>query len=402
MQQYLFDGLKVIDCATVIAAPAAAMMLGDFGADVIKIEQPGSGDMLRMLSDIPTTPDAGNDWFWQLDGRNKRSLALNLKDPQGKAILQRLITEADVFITNQPHPVRESLGLTYEELKLLNPRLIYASLTAYGEQGPERNRKAFDQLAYWARSGLMDLMREPGTMPSQALPGMGDHPTGVAIYAGIVTALLQRQRTGEGGMVHTSLLANGLWSAAGVAQGAMAGGDMPAYRETNRVYLPTLRPYQTQDGRWLQFNMIRDEELLSLALAAMEALHLLADERFSDFETMRVNREAFGAEVQAIVETKTAATWMSIFESFGVPINLVAVVEDTLTDEQIRINKMAVEPTDKGIRSPWIINHPIKVTSVPQVGPRRAPELSEHAEQILSELGYTADEIALLQKNQVI
>ncbi len=402
MPQFLFDGLKVIDCATVIAAPAAAMMLGDFGADVIKIEQPGSGDMLRMLSDISTTPDAGNDWFWQLDGRNKRSLALNLKDPQGKAILQRLITEADVFITNQPHPVRESLGLTYEELKLLNPRLIYASLTAYGEQGPERNRKGFDQLAYWARSGLMDLMREPGTMPSQALPGMGDHPTGVAIYAGIVTALLQRQRTGEGGMVQTSLLANGLWSAAGVAQGAMAGGDMPAYRETNRVYLPTLRPYQTQDGRWLQFNMIRDEELLSLALAAMEALHLLADERFSDFETMRVNREAFGAEVQAIVETKTAATWMGIFESFGVPINLVAVVEDTLNDEQIRINKMAVEPTDKGVRSPWIINHPIKITSVPQVGPRRAPELSEHAHQILSELGYTADEIALLQKKQII
>jgi len=402
MPQFLFDGLKVIDCATVIAAPAAAMMLGDFGADVIKIEQPGSGDMLRMLSDISTTPDAGNDWFWQLDGRNKRSLALNLKDPQGKAILQRLITEADVFITNQPHPVRESLGLTYEELKLLNPRLIYASLTAYGEQGPERNRKGFDQLAYWARSGLMDLMREPGTMPSQALPGMGDHPTGVAIYAGIVTALLQRQRTGEGGMVQTSLLANGLWSAAGVAQGAMAGGDMPAYRETNRVYLPTLRPYQTQDGRWLQFNMIRDEELLSLALAAMEALHLLADERFSDFETMRVNREAFGAEVQAIIETKTAATWMGIFESFGVPINLVAVVEDTLNDEQIRINKMAVEPTDKGVRSPWIINHPIKITSVPQVGPRRAPELSEHAHQILSELGYTADEIALLQKKQII
>lgn len=402
MPQFLFDGLKVIDCATVIAAPAAAMMLGDFGADVIKIEQPGSGDMLRMLSDISTTPDAGNDWFWQLDGRNKRSLALNLKDPQGKAILQRLITEADVFITNLPHPVRESLGLTYEELKLLNPRLIYASLTAYGEQGPERNRKGFDQLAYWARSGLMDLMREPGTMPSQALPGMGDHPTGVAIYAGIVTALLQRQRTGEGGMVQTSLLANGLWSAAGVAQGAMAGGDMPAYRETNRVYLPTLRPYQTQDGRWLQFNMIRDEELLSLALAAMEALHLLADERFSDFETMRVNREAFGAEVQAIIETKTAATWMGIFESFGVPINLVAVVEDTLNDEQIRINKMAVEPTDKGVRSPWIINHPIKITSVPQVGPRRAPELSEHAHQILSELGYTADEIALLQKKQII
>ena len=178
MNQYLFSGLKVIDCATVIAAPAAAMILADFGADVIKIEQPGSGDMLRLLSDISTTPDAGSDWFWQLDGRNKRSLAVDLKSDQGRSILLRLVSEADVFITNHPYPVREALGLTYDALLQVNPRLIYASLTAYGEQGPERDRKGFDQLAYWARSGLMEIMREPDTMPTQGLPGMGDHPTG--------------------------------------------------------------------------------------------------------------------------------------------------------------------------------------------------------------------------------
>ncbi|MFP6837053.1 MAG: CoA transferase, partial [Pseudomonadales bacterium] len=156
MDQYLFSGLKVIDCATVIAAPAAAMMLADFGADVVKIEQPGGGDMLRLLSDIATTPDAGNDWFWQLDGRNKRSVALDLKSDEGMEILRKLVAGCDVFITNQPYSVRESLGLRYEDLGPLNPKMIYASLTAYGERGPERNRKGFDQLAYWARSGLMD------------------------------------------------------------------------------------------------------------------------------------------------------------------------------------------------------------------------------------------------------
>ena len=261
MDDYLFSGLKVIDCAIVIAAPAAAMILADFGADVIKIEQPGEGDMLRMLSHIPTTPNEAGDWFWQLDGRNKRSIALDLKTASDMEILHKLVAQCDVFITNQPYSVRDSLGLGYDALKPLNERMIYASLTAYGEQGPERDRKGFDQLAYWARSGLMDLMRAPNTTPTQGLPGMGDHPTGVALYAGIVTALLRRERTGEGGIVHTSLLANGLWSAAGIAQGAMAGGDMQTYRDVNLVNGAMFQVYRTVDDRWLQFNMVRNEEL---------------------------------------------------------------------------------------------------------------------------------------------
>ena len=168
---HIFSGLKVIDCATVIAAPTAAMMLGDFGADVIKIEQPGDGDMLRMLSHVATTPEAGNDWFWQLDGRNKRGLCLDLKHPNGMAVLHRLVAECDVFITNHPANVRDSLGLNYADLAPLNKSMIYASLTAYGEAGPERERKGFDQLAYWARSGLMDLMRAPTHHPLKDFRG---------------------------------------------------------------------------------------------------------------------------------------------------------------------------------------------------------------------------------------
>ena len=137
MDTYLFSGLKVLDVATVIAAPAAAMMLADFGAEVIKIERPGAGDMLRSLSNMPDTPDAGSNWFWQMDGRNKRSLTLDLKSEDGKEILRRLVQDCDVYITNQPYSVRESLGLTYEHLRPLNPAMIYASLTAYGEKGPE-------------------------------------------------------------------------------------------------------------------------------------------------------------------------------------------------------------------------------------------------------------------------
>lgn len=402
MSPHLLSGLKVIDCATVIAAPAAATMLADFGADVIKVEQPGAGDMLRLLSGISSTPDAESDWFWELHGRNKRSLALDMKSDEGRQVLQRLVADADVFITNYPYPVRESLGLTHDRLREVNPTLIYASLTAYGEAGAERERKGFDQLAYWARSGLMELMREPDTLPTQGLPGMGDHPTAVSLYAGIVTALLHRERTGEGSFVHTSLLANGLWSAAGIVQGAMAGGDMAGYREQNRIYTPMLRPYETSDGRWLQFNMVRDEAMLTTLLVALGAGELLADPRFPDLETMFGSaREPLGDELARIVRTRTAAEWLREFEAYDLPINLVATVEETAVDEQVRVNAMAVE-TDSGLDTPWIINHPVKVSGVAQVGPRRAPALGEHGREILAELGYTSEEIDTLEAGGTI
>ena len=402
MSDYLFSGLKVIDCATVIAAPAAAMMLADYGADVIKIEQPGEGDMLRMLGDIPTTPYADSDWFWQLDGRNKRGVALDLKQPAGMEILRKLVAGCDVFITNQPYSVRESLGITYEDLKPLNPGMIYASLTAYGEKGPERKRKGFDQLAYWARSGLMELMREPGTRPTQGLPGMGDHPTGVALYAGIVTALLNRERSGEGSLVETSLLANGLWSAAGIAQGAMDDGDMPLYRSLNESPPAMMLPYQTLDGRWLQFNMIRNEDLQSLLFVALEAPEILADSRFSSQELMFENRKLLGLELQNIIEQQTAKHWLTIFDAFELPVNLVALVEESKTDPQVLQNQMVVAPEDVRIKTPLIIEHPIQISNVPKVGPICAPALGEHTNEVLADLGYTVEQVTRLRESGVI
>jgi formyl-CoA transferase len=399
---YLFSGLKVIDCATVIAAPAAAMMLADYGADVIKIEQPGEGDMLRMLGDIPTTPYADSDWFWQLDGRNKRGVALDLKQPAGMEILRKLVAACDVFITNQPYSVRESLGITYEGLKTLNPGMIYASLTAYGEKGPERQRKGFDQLAYWARSGLMELMREPGTMPTQGLPGMGDHPTGVALYAGIVTALLNRERSGEGSMVETSLLANGLWSAAGIAQGVMADGDMPLYRSLNESPPAMMRPYETLDGRWLQFNMIRNEDMQSLLFVALDAPELLADPRFSSQELMFENRELLGCELQKIIEQNAAKHWLEIFDSYELPVNLVALVEESKNDPQVLQNQMVVAPEDDRIKTPLIVEHPIQISNVPKVGPTCAPALGEHTGEVLADLGYTVEEVTRLRESGII
>jgi len=248
----------------------------------------------------------------------------------------------------------------------------------------------------------MDLMRTPDGAPTQGLPGMGDHPTAVSIYAGIVTALLHRERTGEGGMVHTSLLANGLWSVSGVAQGVLAGGDMTKYRERTRIKPAMMRVYQADDGRWLQFNMVRNEELLSLLLTGMDALDLLTDERFADSRLLWENRGAFGEELQSIVAQKSSDEWLTIFAELDVPVNRVAIVEETKNDVQILENHMASTPEREDVTVPLILNHPIQITSVPQVGPTRAPELGEHAEEILGELGYDDSVIAHMKDRGVI
>ena len=397
MDDHLFAGLKVLDVATVIAGPAAAMMLADFGADVIKVEAPGEGDMLRMISSLPATPDADSNYLWHLDGRNKRGIVIDLKTRAGMQVLRRLVGQCDVYVTNQPYSMRESLKLAYEDLRPLNPRMIYASLTAYGEHGPERNRKGFDQIAYWARSGLMDLMRPADAAPTQGLPGMGDHPTAVALYAGIVTALLRRERTGEGGMVHTSLLANGLWSAAGIAQGALAGADMRAWRTRRRTLAWLWRTYRCQDGRWLQFNMVRTEELMYRLLAALDAMLLLEDERFADLAAMSVHAQAFGDRVQAIVGARSSAAWMARFAELEVPVNRIALVEETAEDPQVLGNAMAAPPQDPELDMPLVINHPVRVDGLAQAPAKRAPALGEHTDEILAEAGYDADAIAALK-----
>src|SRR5690348_8151648 len=189
MQTGLFGDLKVIDCASWIAGPAATTILSDFGADVIKIE-PLGGDPWRGRG---ANPHAKTDHYWQLTARNKRSLAIDLKHAAGREVLYRLASKADVFVTNFPLPVRERLKLAPGDLLPGNPRLIYASFTAYGEAGEEAAKTGFDSTAYWARTGLMDAVRaDVDTPPSRSVPGMGDHPSATGLFAAIACALYRR------------------------------------------------------------------------------------------------------------------------------------------------------------------------------------------------------------------
>src|SRR5206468_12812911 len=213
MEKGIFEGLKVLDCASFIAAPAAATVLSDFGADVIKIEPPGAGDPYRNLPNLPGYPHSEHNFAWMLESRNKKSLALDLTKSEGQAVLHKLAAEADVFITNMPPQVRQKLGITYDHLAPTNERLIYASFTGYGEKGEEANKPGFDSNAYWARSGLMDLVRaDVDTTPARSVAGMGDHPCAMALYGAIVTALYRREHTGKGSHVSSNLMANGVWA----------------------------------------------------------------------------------------------------------------------------------------------------------------------------------------------
>src|SRR3984957_8525958 len=248
MASGLFSDLLVIDCASFIAGPAAGTIMSDFGARVIKIETPGIGDSYRNLFRLRGTPD-DLDYFWTMDNRNKESLAIDLKRPAARAVLETLVKKADVFITNFPFPVRERLQLQADDLLHLNKRLIYASLSPYGEHGPERDRTGFDTTAWWARSGLMDMVRATGdTEPALSMPGMGDHPTAMAMYSAIVTALYRRQTTGQGGEVTTSLLANGLWSNSCQVQGALCGYELTG-RGPRGSRGAMVESYQTLDER---------------------------------------------------------------------------------------------------------------------------------------------------------
>jgi len=399
LSDLLFDDLRVLDVGSWIAAPVATTMLADFGADVLKIEAPGMGDGYRAFAASVGAPDSDTNFTWQMDARNKRSMILNLKSEAGREVLNKLVMQSDVYVTNHSPALRSAWGLDYETLSAANPRLIYASLTAYGEQGEERNREAFDLVAYWSRSGLMDLVRAPESNPAAALPGMGDHPTAVTMYAGILTALLRRQKTGEGSFVHTSLLANGLWSASCIAQGAFADAQFQRYRH-NLADMVTRVLYQTADNRWLQLTMVRTEEELDALFAILGAPDLLLDSRFCD----AANRLAHGRDLVELIRPlfleRTSDEWLREFEAANVPVALVGEVERLPQDPQVLANNM-VQPAE-ALGMPYVIRHPINVQGLPSAELSPAPDHGEHGAEVLGELGYAAEDIERLRDEGVI
>src|ERR1700730_1434203 len=275
----IFSGLKVVDLASFIAGPSAAVILSDFGADVIKVEPP-SGDLWRHAHKLPPQPQADDPYQWHLANRNKRGMTLDLKTPSAQQVLEKLVKWADVLIVNTPHPARKRLKLEYVDVVKWNPRLIYADVTGFGDEGPDAELPGFDITSYWARSGLLSMTRDAGAPPTWPVAGSGDNATAVGLYSAIVTALSRRERTGKGSYVTTSLLAEGVWSASVSIQAALAGAKFYGLHDRKNPANAALNVYRSADDTW--FLLIVTPDKLAAVAKAIGRSDLLTDPRFSD------------------------------------------------------------------------------------------------------------------------
>lgn len=396
----IFAGLKVIDCASFIAAPAAATVLSDFGADVIKIEPPGAGDPFRNLPQLPGYPISDQNYAWMLEARNKRSLALDLGTKDGQAVLRRLVADADVFITNFPPAVRARLGIRHDDLAPLNARLIYASFTGYGETGEEANKPGFDSNAWWARSGLMDLVRDgEQAIPARSMPGMGDHPCAMALYGAIVTALYQRERTGKGAHVRSNLMANGLWANGTMAQAALCGARFQERKPRERALNAVTNHYQCRDGRWLILSLLNEDRQWPILAQCMGLDDLIDDPRFAT----KVDRHRRSLELIEILNrvfvTRDLAEWRNILDGKGLIFGVVGVLSELKDDRQMLENEVLLPfEGDETLT----INSPIWIDGAAKVRPRQPPAVGQHSDEILRAAGYSDAEIAALRADGAV
>ncbi|KAI9022383.1 L-carnitine dehydratase/bile acid-inducible protein F [Hyaloraphidium curvatum] len=386
----LFSGLRVVDCASYIAGPAASVVLADLGADVVKIEPP-EGDAYRTFI-------AGERYHYDVGNRNKRSLSVDLKHPEGKKVLRDLVEAADVFVTNLLPEVRAKLGVDYESIRAVNPRIIYASMTGYGEVGPEKNKSGFDATAYWARSGLQNLVR-PGrdAPPAPSVIAMGDLPSSVSLYAAIVTALYRRERTGLGCAVRTSLLGNGIWSNSTQIQATLDGVGVdhmfpPPPRE-ERVF-PLAMNYRCACGKWIFLAVLNDRQVPALCRALGLPQHA-EDPKWATAEARKENRGEVIGILDRVFDTRAREEWAPALEAAGITFSLVATLEDATTDEQARAAGIFV-PFAHGPGE--AVDSPVHLEGESKVPFRRASSTGEDTVEVLRGLGYGEAKIAELVK----
>ena len=395
----IFSGLKVVDFASFIAGPSAAVILSDFGADVIKVEPP-SGDLWRHGHEIPPQPQAKDAYPFQLANRNKRSITLDLKSPGAQSVLERLVRWADVFIVNTPHPARKKLKLEYEDVVQWNPRLIYADLTGFGEKGPDATLPGFDITAYWARSGLLSMTRDAGSPPTWPVAGSGDNATAVGLYAAIVTALYRRERTGKGSYVTTSLLAEGVWSASVFIQAALCEANFFGLHDRAHPANAALNVYRASDGTWFVLIIMPDK--LAAVAKAIGRTDLLTDPRFSDPAKLMANMPQLTAILDQIFSSQPMSHWYEVFNGVHVTFGAVREPKEVVNDPQLRANDIVVPIEGAGGKLTSTISSPIQVHGVTKVPAKRAPQIGEHNEEVLNELGFDAKAIDGLRASGVI
>lgn len=397
----MLEGIKVVELATYMAAPSAAMMLSDWGADVIKIEDL-EGDAIRnAFTGISRNKLEGNPMF-AFDNRGKRGICVNIRSDDGRDIVHKLAREADVFITNVRPAALERAGLDYETLKRENERLVYASVTGYGLQGEEANRPGFDIVAFWARSGLCRMMMPKGSEPVPLRAAMGDHVTGIATVAGIMAALYDRNTTGKGKLVEASLLRTGIFA---------LGSDMSTQLHFGRLSSTTPRAeatevtrnfYETSDGHWLMLIPRGNKTDLQTICDVVGYPELPKDPRFKTPIDRKENARELVAMFDAAFAKRTLAEWGKALDDADLVWAPVQHTSQVVEDPQAWAAGAFVDIPDghggkmKGVASP------IRFDGKDVEIRRPTPNVGEHTAEVLRELGYDEAIIERLRADGIV
>ena len=403
MKNLPLKGIKVIDAASFIAAPLVSALMSDYGAEVIKIE-PLTGDTYReAVIGGHVWPESEIDWAFILENRNKRSLSIDLKSKEGQLILKKLLKDTDVFVTNLPKTPREKLRLTNSIIRKINPRIIYASLTGYGENGPDSNRTALDSTAYFARSGLMDWSKtnNPEGIPPFPIPGGGDHPTGLSLFTSILLGLMNREKTGLGTSVSTSLLANGIWSNAMLIQAILSGHE--PIDTFHWDTLSAMRNIYTLKDQTLFFMLLTNEEKHWDPFIQSFKLEFLKNNiKFNTKDNRQLNKKELKKIIQNSFSQYSYEEVREKLISVGIVFTKIMKTENTISDPQTSLNNMFMNIKGEQITDLKVVSPPLNIENAPRKNATKAPKLGEHNIEILKELGYTMEEIKILQNNKTI
>jgi formyl-CoA transferase len=399
MSQGVLSGIRVIDMATYIFGPASTTVMSDFGAEVIKIEGPGIGDPYRYTHMAPPFPPNDLDYMFQHDNRNKRGIVLDVKIDAAREVLLELLRKTDVFVTNFPPQVLERLRIRYEDLAPENDQLIYAQVTGYGENGAEIDKPGFDATAYWARTGLMDLVRPPDGEPALSAAGMGDHPSAMALFGGIVLALYKREKTGKGSKVSSSLMANGAWANACMISSTLAGCQ--PFEGIRRESPPNalINQYPTRDGRWVLLIVITPDKDWVRFANAIDRGDLVGDSRFGDQKSRNKNSEALAQELESAFRSRDFAEWKKILDEAQITFSVVGRTDEAPHDPQMLANDLFVGVDQGELGRKEVVNSPIWLRGETKREPTRAPKHGEHTDDVLGELGYDAAQIDTLRRS---